>query len=129
MPGPDIKLSSCDLFIDKCGTTITVEQLFAALITYDANGCPVIKATIAPAENPPAAVVQTPSLTRVTNAGSVAEGATSVNFFNALGSDATVAGALLKPGESVTFVAADGKVLGEIAYDGTGTELVISKVV
>lgn len=87
------------------------------------------KVSIVVSESIPASAVQTPSLTRVTDSGSVAEGATSVNVFNAGGADATVAGDTIKQGESVPFVAADGKVLGAISYNGTGTELVISKVV
>lgn len=71
----------------------------------------------------------TPSMTRAAGAGSVAAGARSASFYNAGAANATVLGTTLKPGEQVSF-SADGlrDVLGAIAYDGTGTDLLITSV-
>ena len=71
-----------------------------------------------------------PSMVRVTNAGVVAAGARSVSIFNAGTSNGELLGAVLKPGEMMIFdAAAQDDTVNEIAYDGTGTELVITKLV
>jgi len=78
------------------------------------------------------AVTTTPSLARVTNAlGSpIAAGAKSVTVYNAGAANGVVLGSTIKPGESLTWSAGDmNNTLGAISYDGTGTELVITKVV
>lgn len=68
------------------------------------------------------------SLVSATAAGSVAAGATSAEFENAGGANATVAGAALPAGKKVRFVAPEADTLGAIAYDGTGTTLLIAAV-
>ena len=77
--------------------------------------------------------VRTATLLRVTaSTSSVAAGARSVSFFNAGGIDITsVAGAVLKPGESVTFTAGgEDDTLSAIAYTATGaTDLLISTII
>lgn len=73
------------------------------------------------------AVVRTPTMTRASVVGSVLIGARSVSFFNAGATNGTVLGAILKPGEMVTFSAeSTSDTLTAIAYDGTGTDLLIT---
>ena len=74
-------------------------------------------------------VVRTPSLARVTGAGTVAAGAESVTVYNAGVANGLVLGGAIKPGESFTWSVSTGDSLAAIAYDGTGTELVITKLV
>lgn len=81
------------------------------------------------AANTLAVTIRTPSLSRSSASGAVASGAKSVVFANAGATNATVAGAALKPGERVTFSTEGADVLGAISYDATGTELAIAKVV
>jgi hypothetical protein len=77
----------------------------------------------------PLATTETASLARVTANGAVAAGARSVSLSNTGAADATVAGATLKPGETVSFAARNQNTLGAIAYTAAGTELVIGKTV
>lgn len=71
------------------------------------------------------------SMLRVSSAGaaSVSAGKRRVSFFNAGNNDSTVAGATLKKGEVVTFVA-DGvrDTLSAITYDALTSELLITTV-
>lgn len=75
-------------------------------------------------------VTRTPQFTRAAGAGTVEKGARSVTFFNAGAANATVLGTNLLPQEKVTI---DGggqsDHLNEIAYDGTGTDLVIVTII
>lgn len=72
-----------------------------------------------------AAANRTAFMTRATASGTIAN-AYSVSFSNVGTVNATVLGATLKPTETVNFDAgAIGNILGTIAYDGTGTELLI----
>lgn len=76
-------------------------------------------------------VNRTPTLVRKTDAtGSpIAAGMRRVCFFNAGGSNGTVLGEVIKPGESIPFESGDLRDgLTAISYDGTGTELVITTV-
>ena len=74
--------------------------------------------------------VRTPALTRVSAAGTVAAGARGVSVFNAGTANGTWLGAVIKPGEQLSYNAgAQGDTLGAFAYDGTGTELLISSIV
>lgn len=75
------------------------------------------------------ATEQTASLLNVTTAGTVAAGAHSVSFANIGAADATVAGGTLKMNQAVSFEATLQGILGAIAYDATGTELLISEVI
>jgi len=70
-----------------------------------------------------------PVMIRSSAAGTVAAGKRSIAFFNAGNADATVTGAVLKPGETVSF-SADGlrDTLAAASYDGTGTDLLITTV-
>lgn len=70
-----------------------------------------------------------PSMVRSSAVGTVTAGKRSAAIFNAGNANATVLGAILKPGESVSF-SADGvrDALAAIAYDGTGTDLLITTV-
>lgn len=73
------------------------------------------------------AVVRTPTMKRDNLPGSILVGARSVSFFNAGATNGTVLGAILKPGEMVTFSAeSTSDTLTAIAYDGTGTDLLIT---
>lgn len=69
------------------------------------------------------------NMLRSSAASSVTAGKRSMAFYNAGAANATVAGATLKPGESVSF-SADGlrDVLAAVNYDGTGTDLLITSV-
>lgn len=73
------------------------------------------------------AVSVTPGLTRVTSAaGSPIVGAKSVTVYNAGAANGLVLGAVIKPGESLSWSAGDiNNILSPVSYDGTGTELVI----
>lgn len=71
----------------------------------------------------------TPTLARVTNSGTVSTGTKSVSIYNAGGSDGTVLGVTLKPGEIVDYqVGQDTNGLGPVTYDATGTEFLIAKL-
>lgn len=71
-------------------------------------------------------VTQTPSFARATASGSVAVGALSVSVSNVGASNGTLTGAVLKPGETITFGSSDRKAtLTAVAYDATGTEFII----
>jgi hypothetical protein len=73
---------------------------------------------------------RTAGMTRSSGIGSVSAGARSASFYNAGDVNATVAGALLLAGEQVSFSAGgQGDTLGAIAYDATGTDLLITTVV
>ena len=76
-------------------------------------------------------VQKTPSMSRVNAVGTVALGASRVSFFSAGTANATVLGAILKPGEMVTF-SADGtnNTLAALAYDSSAlnAELLITEV-
>jgi len=75
------------------------------------------------------AVVRTPVMVRASAAGTVPAGARSASIYNAGGGNATVLGATLLPGERVSF-SADGEddTLAVIAYNGTGTDLLVTYV-
>jgi hypothetical protein len=71
----------------------------------------------------------TPSLLRISAPGNVPAGARSVTIYNGGAVNGLVLGAIIKPGESMTWGAELNNTLSIIAYDGTGTELVITTVV
>lgn len=74
--------------------------------------------------------VRTPGLLRATAAGNIAAGARSVSVFNAGLANGSWLGVAIKPGEQLSYSAdGQGDTLGAFAYDGTGTELVITSVV
>jgi hypothetical protein len=75
------------------------------------------------------AVVRTASMLRSTTSGAIAAGAKSVSFVNTGSANATVAGAVLKPTEAVRFTTEGSDTLAAIAYNATGTELLITQVV
>jgi hypothetical protein len=66
------------------------------------------------------------TIIRATTAGTVTAGKNSVSFGNVGAANATVKGVILKPGETINFDAgAMNNTLDTIAYDATGTELLI----
>lgn len=70
-----------------------------------------------------------PAMIRVSAVGNVTAGKRSVSFYNAGGVSATVLGALLLSGETVSFDAGSSlDTLPAIAYDGTGTDLLITSI-
>lgn len=77
----------------------------------------------------PAGVVRTPTLLRATGAGTVAAGSQSVSVYNAGNANGTWLGVSIKPGEQLSYSAKQSDTLGAFAYDGTGTELVITYLV
>lgn len=71
-------------------------------------------------------ISRTPTFTRTSAAGSTPKGMRSITFFNAGATNATVLTTVLKPQEKVTIDAGgQGDHLEAVAYDGTGTDLVI----
>jgi len=90
----------------------------------------LVKTAVEDIETLLTSVVRTPSLVRVTNAGVVAAGARSVSVFNAGLDNGEWLGAIIKPGEQFNYSAdGQGDTLAEFIYDGSNTELVITKIV
>lgn len=78
----------------------------------------------------PPSSTRTPSLTRVTTAGTVAAGAFSVSVYNAGTTDGVWLGATIKSGEQFTYTAPGNDTLGAFAYTASATaELVITKII
>lgn len=76
------------------------------------------------------ATPRTPVMVRDSAVGAVAPGVRSASFYNAGGANATVLGALLLPGEIVNFDAGSNlDTLSGIAYDATGTDLLITLII
>lgn len=74
-------------------------------------------------------VTRTPTMVRSSAAGTVTAGKRSVSIRNAGSGNGTVLGANLLPGEIVNFDAGSLKdTLGAIAYNGTGTDLLITTI-
>lgn len=72
----------------------------------------------------------TPALIRTTTAGTVAAGAFEISIANIGEEDGTVLGTVIPPDSIVTFRAPFlGSTLGAVAYNGTGTVLLISTIV
>lgn len=69
-----------------------------------------------------------PFFTRSSTTGSVTSGAYNATFANIGSIDATVMGSALPAGAIVTVKAPEGKLLGDISYNATGTVLLISGV-
>lgn len=76
----------------------------------------------------PSLVVRTPSMVRSSASSAVAAGKTRVSIANVGGADGTVLGVTIKPGETVEFIAGNYDTLSVIAFNGTGTELLITTV-
>lgn len=68
------------------------------------------------------------SLATATAAGTVAAGAKMVSVKNTGAAAATVAGGSLPAGETVTWVAPDGAVLGAVAYTGSASAALLIAV-
>ena len=75
-----------------------------------------------------AAVTVTPNLVRSTGAGTIPSGARSFSIANVGSADADILGGTnnLKTGEVVNFDAGLNNTYGAVAYDATGTELLIT---
>jgi hypothetical protein len=66
------------------------------------------------------------NILRVTNAGTITAGKYSTSFANVGSANATVKGVVVKAGETINFDAGTlNNILDAIAYDATGTELLI----
>ncbi|HEY9747269.1 MAG TPA: hypothetical protein V6C63_01105 [Allocoleopsis sp.] len=72
-------------------------------------------------------VQRTPTITRATNVGTVAAGATYVAISNIGNNNGLVLGQTLEPGLTVPFPTRIGETLSAIGYDGTGTILYIQR--
>lgn len=69
---------------------------------------------------------KTTNVMRTSTSGTIAAGQFSVSFGNVGSANATVKGVTIKPGETINFDAgALNNTLDAIAYNGTGTELLI----
>jgi len=73
-------------------------------------------------------VVRSATLTSATGPGTTPAGCTQASFANTGVTAALVAGAQLGPGDSVTFDARGNDTLATIAYDATGTTLLVATV-
>lgn len=72
----------------------------------------------------------TPSLTRVTNSGTVPAGSRSLTIANVGVANGTVlGGTILKPGEVYEPPVTGNNTLAAVPYDATGTEFVIERTV
>lgn len=69
--------------------------------------------------------VETPAMSRVTNASNITAGKFSVSVTNTGVANGTLLGVTLKPNETVEFSAQNGNNLSAIAYVATGTEFLI----
>jgi hypothetical protein len=111
---------------------------------YDANGAVVIPVGPLIYVNPQyvlndillqvtsinTSTARTPAMFRTSASGTVTAGKRSVSIRNAGSANGVVLGANLLPGETVNFDAASLKdTLGAIAYNGTGTDLLIITIV
>jgi hypothetical protein len=76
----------------------------------------------------PSGTQRTPTITIAAGSGSVAAGAKSVALLNNGAADATILGQTIPPGTSVAFNAPNNDTLAAIAYNGTGTQLIITEV-
>lgn len=75
------------------------------------------------------ATPRVPAMIRASAPGNVTAGKRSVSFYNAGAVAATVLGTPLLAGESVSFDAGSSlDTLPVIAYDGTGTDLLITSI-
>lgn len=72
-------------------------------------------------------VVLTPTIARVTSSGTISAGKKSISIYNSGLADATVLTVIVKPGETYTWSTnIKGETLAAVAYNATGTELVIT---
>lgn len=72
-------------------------------------------------------VTLTPTIVRATGVGTIGAGAKSISVYNAGAADGTVLTVTVKPGESYTWsTSLKGETLAAVAYNATGTELVIT---
>lgn len=95
-----------------------------AVMLFDGNGDPVDLSSLGAATP---ATPNTGTVASSTGVGATTAGALSVAIANAGAADATVAGVTLPAGASVCWESANG--LNPIAYDGTGTTLLITEVI
>ena len=75
------------------------------------------------------AVTRTPNILRTTAAGTIAPVIYDFSVFNAGLADGVFLGAVIRPGETFSYAAGalnNTYAAGTIAYDGTGTELIIA---
>lgn len=113
-----------------------LDAILAASSGGGGGGCPcpssAQEATLLSILTKLTAVPTTPSVVRVTSAAGspIAAGAKSVSISNTGGANGLVLGAVIKPGETLSWSAGDmNNTLTAISYDGTGTELLILTVV
>lgn len=103
------------------GYTAEVTGQGELLVALSSNGVKI------PSNN-----VKVPNFIRVTNSGSITSACTSVSVANVGAADGTFLGTTIKIGEVLNFDAgAIGNYFtaGSIAYNGTGTELLIIYIV
>jgi hypothetical protein len=77
----------------------------------------------------PTPTVRTPSVVRATGAGSIPAGSRAFTVYNAGNASGTLLGQTIKAKEIMSFSTGNWDTFGIVAYDATGTELVITKVV
>lgn len=122
----------------------TVTHTFSSPIYYNATGIVVVPVGPLALVNPQyvldniltqisslntsfVSVTRTPSLIRISSAGTIPAGARSVSVFNAGLANGTWLGSIIKPGEQFSYDAgAQGDLLTAFTYNGTGSELVIT---
>ncbi len=75
-------------------------------------------------------VERKPIYTRVSAGGKIDKGARSITFYNAGAANATVLTTNLLPQEKLTIDGGgQGDFLGDVVYDGSGTDLVIVVII
>lgn len=116
---------------DQSAIPVTNPNLDVLLSTRNAEATQLLVKTAVDAINTKlTSTVRTPSLVRATGAGTVAAGARAVSVYNAGNANGTWLGVTIKQGEQLSYDAgAQGDTLSAFAYDGTGTELVITSIV
>lgn len=126
-------LTQAELFaypLDVEGDFLTNTQLRASALQVTG---PLTKQqyeeTVAPVVITNEMLTLTMNVSRVTNAGTLTANTWEVSFKNVGEADGTVKGVTLKPGEEVRWgPIGSGRRFGNIAYDATGTEFLLTNV-
>lgn len=124
--------ASLDVALSTRSSEATLLLAYAELQLIKTNTTGLAtETTVAAINTKLTSVTRVPTMSRVTDNVGIAAGKRRVSLFSCGTGNATVLGAILKPGEMVTFAAdGQGDTLGAISYDATGlnAELLITIV-